>query len=276
VSKRLISFSYLTDMCYDEAFRSVFATSPLACLTSIKSRVTKLTKTQLANRMVLLRPVFPTAQDGTPGTERPTRNRRVGCACGRCDLFCIAYLGSYEVSRSHIYANGIPAHGLTSLKVDLARVNSTDLNQSWQPESPLRDHWLQHEHSVSSILILTRHSNRTKSPSYSSPRFTAIPDPHFHLAAPDFTTAFPTFARTYFCGSGYPILGHAPRAWPIRYAYGLYDDCLCGCNLIQFVFYWTNASRVPEDLQYCASIPVSTVSVTAATDIEEKSLGRKT
>lgn len=110
-------------MCYDEAFKDVFATPPLACLTSLESRFTKLTKIQLANRMVLLRPVFRTAQDGTPGTERPTRNRRVGCACGRCDLFCIAYLGSYEVSRSHIYADGISAHGLTSLKVDLARVN---------------------------------------------------------------------------------------------------------------------------------------------------------
>jgi hypothetical protein len=262
-------------MCYDEAFEAVFATPPLACLTSIKSRVTKLTKTQLANRMVLLRPVFPTVQDGTPGTERPTRNRRVGCACSRCDLFCIAYLGSYEVSHSHIYADGIPAHGLTSPKVDLARVNSINLDQSWQPESPLRDQWLRHEHSASWILLLTRYSKRTKSPSDSSPRFTAIAGPQIHSAAPDFTTAFPTFARTYFCGSGYPILGHAPRAWPIRYAYGLYDDCLCGCNFIQFVLYWTNASRVPEDLQYSASIPVSTVSVDSCHGYRGKELGKK-
>jgi hypothetical protein len=158
--------------------------------------------------------VFTKAPDGTPGTGRLTRNRRVGCGYGGCDLFSIGSRGSYEVSRSHMYAVGAPVRGLTPLKVDLTRVNSTESTP--RPLSSIRAFYI--------IDPSSQVRQRTKSPSDPGTRFTAISGPHFLLAAPDFPTAFPTFTHTYFCGSGYPIHGRASRSWPIRYAYGLYDE----------------------------------------------------
>lgn len=59
----------------------------------------------------------------------------------------------------------------------------------------------------------------------------------------------------------------------IRYAYGLYDEYLLGCNLTRLVFRWANPSRVPEDLQYCASTPVDAVSIDSCHKHHRKELG---
>lgn len=92
-----------------------------------------------------------------------------------------------------------------------------------------------------------------------------------------FSTASPTFARTYFGSSAHPICGHASRSWMIRYTYGLYDEYLQGCtSLDSYSTGWVKSfSQILEDLQYWTSTPVNAVSVYSCYKHQWKELGKK-